>query len=94
MEDREVAIVDAGRLKTMEVRVEVPVEDMARLDVQDERGQIANLLTLKNLFDQDAALADAGGAQTEWKNGAYRRERLILSWRPAGTQLAATRAQG
>jgi ATP-dependent helicase Lhr and Lhr-like helicase len=29
---REVAIVDAGRRKTMEVRVEVPVEDMANLD--------------------------------------------------------------
>jgi replicative DNA helicase len=28
-----------------------------------ERGQIANILTLKNLFDQDAALIDAGGAQ-------------------------------
>jgi len=40
--DREVAIVDAGRLKTMEVRVEVPVEDMARLSVEDERGHIAN----------------------------------------------------
>ncbi len=40
--DREVAIVDAGRLKTMEVRVEVPVEDMARLSVEDEHGQIAN----------------------------------------------------
>ena len=40
--DREVAVVDAGRLKTMEVKVEVPVEDMARLSVQDERGQIAN----------------------------------------------------
>src|SRR5216684_4781364 len=31
--DREVAIVDAGRLKTMDVRVEVPVDDMARLAV-------------------------------------------------------------
>ena len=40
--DREVAIVDAGRLKTMEVTVEVPVEDMARLSVEDEHGQIAN----------------------------------------------------
>ncbi|HKV88561.1 MAG TPA: DEAD/DEAH box helicase, partial [Candidatus Dormibacteraeota bacterium] len=36
--DREVAIVDAGRLKTMEVRVEVPVEDMARLTTEDEDG--------------------------------------------------------
>ncbi|MEO8744863.1 MAG: DEAD/DEAH box helicase [Candidatus Dormiibacterota bacterium] len=36
--DRDVAIVDAGRLKTMEVRVEVPVEDMARLTTQDEDG--------------------------------------------------------
>src|SRR6202022_2320714 len=40
--DREVSIVDAGRLKTMEVRVEVPVEDMARLAVEDENGQRAN----------------------------------------------------
>src|SRR5262252_5713897 len=29
---RDVAIVDAGRRKTMEVRVEIPVEDMANLD--------------------------------------------------------------
>ncbi len=28
-----------------------------------QRGQIANVLTLKNLFDQDQALADIGGAQ-------------------------------
>ena len=28
-----------------------------------QRGQIANVLTLKNLFDQDAALAEVGGAQ-------------------------------
>lgn len=28
-----------------------------------ERGQIANPVTLKNLFDQDAALAEVGGAQ-------------------------------
>jgi ATP-dependent helicase Lhr and Lhr-like helicase len=34
--DREVAIVDAGRLKTMEVTVEVPVEDMTRLTAEDE----------------------------------------------------------
>ncbi|HUE66998.1 MAG TPA: DEAD/DEAH box helicase, partial [Candidatus Acidoferrum sp.] len=34
--DREVAIVDAGRLKTMEVTVEVPVEDMTRLTTEDE----------------------------------------------------------
>jgi ATP-dependent Lhr-like helicase len=40
--EREVAIVDAGRLKTMDVRVEVPVEDMARLAVEDESGQRAN----------------------------------------------------
>jgi ATP-dependent Lhr-like helicase len=32
---RDVAIVDAGRLKTMEVSVEVPVDDMSRLSVQD-----------------------------------------------------------
>ena len=36
--DREVSIVDAGRLKTMEVRVEVPVEDMTRLTAEDEDG--------------------------------------------------------
>jgi ATP-dependent Lhr-like helicase len=40
--DREVAIVDAGRLKTMDVRVEVPVEDMARMAVEDESGQTVN----------------------------------------------------
>ena len=41
--DREVAVVDAGRLKTMEVSVEVPVEDMARMSVADETtGHIAN----------------------------------------------------
>src|SRR5438105_5422669 len=34
--DREVSIVDAGRLKTMEVTVEVPVEDMTRLTSEDE----------------------------------------------------------
>src|SRR5207249_11393014 len=34
--DREVSIVDAGRLKTMEVTVEVPVEDMTRLTTEDE----------------------------------------------------------
>src|ERR1700746_2006663 len=28
-----------------------------------ERGQIANPVTLKNLFDQDGALSDIGGAQ-------------------------------
>ena len=36
--DRQVSIVDAGRLKTMEVRVEVPVEDMTRLTAEDEDG--------------------------------------------------------
>lgn len=36
--DREVSIVDAGRLKTMEVTVEVPVEDMTRLTAEDEDG--------------------------------------------------------
>jgi ATP-dependent helicase Lhr and Lhr-like helicase len=36
--DREVAIVDAGRLKTMEVTVEVPVEDMTHLTAEDEDG--------------------------------------------------------
>src|SRR5712664_3268325 len=40
--DREVRIVDAGRLKTMEVRVEVPVDDMARVAVEDESGQTTN----------------------------------------------------
>src|SRR5438309_1155020 len=39
---RDVAIVDAGRLKTMEVRVEVPVEDMAQLKSYDDSGQTAN----------------------------------------------------
>src|ERR1700674_1282961 len=39
--NREVAIVDAGRLKTMEVRVEVPVDDMARLTVEDDNGRPA-----------------------------------------------------
>src|SRR5260221_12625447 len=28
-----------------------------------QRGQIANVLTLKNVFDQDEALAEVGGAQ-------------------------------
>ena len=36
--DREVSIVDAGRLKTMDVTVEVPVEDMTRLSAEDEDG--------------------------------------------------------
>src|SRR6266705_341386 len=39
---REVAIVDAGRLKTMEVRVEVPVEDMSRLSAEEETGRTLN----------------------------------------------------
>src|SRR5258706_13399653 len=39
---REVAIVDAGRLKTMEVRVEVPVEDMSRLSSEEETGRALN----------------------------------------------------
>src|ERR1700674_5312941 len=39
---REVSIVDAGRLKTMEVTVEVPVDDMARLPVSDDNGRPAN----------------------------------------------------
>src|SRR5712692_4724255 len=39
---REVSIVDAGRLKTMEVRVEVPVEDMSRLSSEEETGQSTN----------------------------------------------------
>jgi ATP-dependent helicase Lhr and Lhr-like helicase len=39
---REVAIVDAGRLKTMEVRVEVPVEDMSRLSSEEESGRTLN----------------------------------------------------
>jgi ATP-dependent helicase Lhr and Lhr-like helicase len=39
--NRDVAIVDAGRLKTMEVRVEVPVDDMARLTVEDDNGRPA-----------------------------------------------------
>src|SRR5260370_10408525 len=40
--DREVGIVDAGRLKAMDVRLEVPVDDMARLAVEDETGNAAN----------------------------------------------------
>jgi ATP-dependent helicase Lhr and Lhr-like helicase len=36
--DRAVSIVDAGRLKTMDVTVEVPVEDMTRLTAEDEDG--------------------------------------------------------
>jgi ATP-dependent Lhr-like helicase len=36
--DREVSIVDAGRLKAMEVSVQVPVEDMTRLTTEDEDG--------------------------------------------------------
>jgi len=40
--NRDVAIVDAGRLKTMEVSVEVPVDDMARLSAQDDGGAIQN----------------------------------------------------
>jgi ATP-dependent Lhr-like helicase len=39
---RDVAIVDAGRLKTMEVTVEVPVDDMSRLPVRDDDGQPGN----------------------------------------------------
>ena len=39
---RDVAIVDAGRLKTMEVSVEVPVEDMSRMSTQDEGGVVQN----------------------------------------------------
>ena len=39
---REVSIVDAGRLKTMEVRVEVPVEDMSRLSSEEETGRTLN----------------------------------------------------
>ena len=39
---RDVAIVDAGRLKTMEVSVEVPVDDMSRLSTQDDDGQSSN----------------------------------------------------
>jgi ATP-dependent Lhr-like helicase len=35
---REVSVVDAGRLKTMEVSVQVPVEDMTRLTDEDEDG--------------------------------------------------------
>src|SRR6266849_1285852 len=39
---RDVAIVDAGRLKTMEVKVEVPVEDMSQLKAYDDSGQSSN----------------------------------------------------
>jgi ATP-dependent Lhr-like helicase len=41
---RDVAIVDAGRLKTMEVTVEVPVDDMARLSTQDDGGAVQNTI--------------------------------------------------
>jgi ATP-dependent helicase Lhr and Lhr-like helicase len=40
--NREVAIIDAGRLKTMEITVEVPVDDMARMSAQDEGGVVQN----------------------------------------------------
>ena len=39
---RDVAIVDAGRLKTMEVSVEVPVDDMSRLSGDEESGRNLN----------------------------------------------------
>src|ERR1700736_2249660 len=39
---RDVGIVDAGRLKTMEVKVEVPVEDMTGLQTYDDSGQATN----------------------------------------------------
>ncbi len=39
---REVAIVDAGRLKTMEISVEVPVDDMSRLSGDEESGRTIN----------------------------------------------------
>ena len=39
---REVSIIDAGRLKTMEVKVEVPVEDMSQLKSYDDSGQSSN----------------------------------------------------
>src|SRR5437762_10107184 len=39
---REVSIIDAGRLKTMEVRVEVPVDDMSRLSSEEESGRTLN----------------------------------------------------
>ncbi len=39
---RDVAIIDAGRLKTMEVKVEVPVEDMSQLKFYDDSGQSTN----------------------------------------------------
>jgi ATP-dependent helicase Lhr and Lhr-like helicase len=41
---RDVAIVDAGRLKTMEVTVEVPVDDMSRLSTQDDGGAVQNTI--------------------------------------------------
>ena len=39
---RDVSIVDAGRLKTMEVSVEVPVDDMTRLPVDVDNGNPGN----------------------------------------------------
>ncbi|HLK40241.1 MAG TPA: DEAD/DEAH box helicase, partial [Polyangiaceae bacterium] len=41
--DREVSIVDAGRLKTMEVTVQVPVEDMSRLSAEDETSHMPSI---------------------------------------------------
>ena len=40
-----------------------------------QRGQIANPVTLKNLFDQDGALAEIGGAQYLVRSGAVGRHR-------------------
>ena len=41
--DREVSIVDAGRLKTMEVQVQVPVEDMSRLSAEEETSHMPSI---------------------------------------------------
>ena len=42
-----------------------------------ERGQIANPVTLKNLFDQDGALTEIGGAQYLARLAAARRSTII-----------------
>ena len=47
--DRPVTIVDAGRSKTMEISVEVPVEDMANLDARETpRGGAASAMGMES----------------------------------------------
>ena len=45
-----------------------------------ERGQIANVLTLKNLFDQDPALTEHGGGRPSRATAAA--SLFILGWAP------------